>query len=135
MGARGTKSSAQLSVVTPLGVERLDPPHELTPDQSVVAAVPADWFDESTLPILTSYCVATVENRRVNDLLSSFQSEWLATDDGMKRYDKLTQLQDRQARLLTSLATKMRLTPQSRYTPKAANTAANRVTKVKPWES
>jgi hypothetical protein len=43
-------------------------------------------------------------------------------------------LRDKESRRAAILATKLRLTMQSRYTPKASATAAARATGLRPWE-
>ena len=75
--------------------------------------------------------------RRIAGLVDAFETEWLADPDGLVRYDKLLAMADRESKVIASLATKMRLTPQSRYQP---NTAARQVAchqpadRLQPWQ-
>ena len=136
----GRKSGASLATVTVLpGLQRITPPDDLTPEQgevwrAVVASKPAEWFEGDSQPILKAYCKTVSEHARVSVALDAFDPEWLKTDDGLKRYDTLTKLQDRHARLMTTLATKMRLTQQSRYRADAADVANSKAGLRRPWE-
>ncbi|HEV8033793.1 hypothetical protein, partial [Yoonia sp.] len=54
---------------------------------------------------------------------------------GTAEYRGLLKLRDVEARAAANLAVKLRLTNQSRYTPKAAKTATKNASKgVRPWE-
>jgi phage terminase small subunit len=138
---RGRKSSAALSVV-PLapGARRPDPPDELTPEQAdewraVVGRMPADWFTRENQAMLVDLCRHVVIARRVSEQIDAFDPAWLADDEGLKRYDKLTAILERHTRTIASLSTRMRLTQQSRYNAAAANTASEKAKgPVKPWE-
>jgi hypothetical protein len=114
------KSAAALSVVAPPpGQKRPEPPAELTEEQAVewrlvVDRLPPDWFPAETYQLLVAYCRHVVQARVIAELIKDFHKEWLATDEGLHRYDKLTQMADREARAISSLATRMRLSQQSR---------------------
>jgi hypothetical protein len=61
MGKRGRKSSAELSVVTPLKTRRPPPPEDLTEEQAsewraVVSRMPPDWFTREHFALLADYC-------------------------------------------------------------------------------
>lgn len=136
----GRKAGAALATVAPALMELPEPPENLTEPQAdvwrtVVASKPVDWFLPDTLPLLSAYCKATVEHQRVSALLDAFNCECLKDEDGaaLERYDKLTKLQDRQARLMMSLATKMRLTQQSRYRADEAHGVARKAGRARPW--
>lgn len=113
---RGRVSSAELEVapVTPMGiVERVKPPHDLTDEQvevwrAVVDAEPADHFTPSTIPMLTQYCRHVVCARQIAELM-----ERAAADMDLNAFDKLLQMQDRESRVMSMLATKMRLSQQA----------------------
>lgn len=138
---RGRKSSASLSVVQLApGMRRPDPPAELTPEQAeewraIVGRMPADWFTRENQAMLVDLCRHVVIARRVSEQIDAFDPEWLADEEGLKRYDKLTSILERHTRTIASLSTRMRLTQQSRYNAAAANTASERAKgPVKPWE-
>lgn len=138
MDQRGKKSVAALASV-PVTFERmLPPPADLTAAQaalwaSVVATKPSDWFQADSLPLLTQYCRAVDGHRIVSAEVDAFNPEWLKTDEGLRRYERLLAMQDRQAKLTSSLATKMRLTQQSRYAARGADRADARAKGDRPW--
>lgn len=134
------KSSASLSVVTP-EFGRPEPSPDLTAEESevwrsVVATKPADWFTRDMHPLLVAYCQGVVVARRVAYEVNDFNPDWLKEDEGLKRYDRLTKMQERQARLVANLATRMRLTQQSKYGARGAESKARAgAVAAKPWES
>lgn len=140
MGTRGRKSSASLAVVTALPGQRPEPPAELNEAQAnewraIVGRMPADWFTRETQPLLVQYCRHVVKARLVAKAVDEFDPAWLADEEGLKRYDKLTQIAEREGRAMSSLATRMRITQQSRYNAAAANTASAKAgVAKKPWE-
>jgi hypothetical protein len=98
--------------------------------------MPPDWFTRETQELLTNYCRHVAKARTLARAVDEFDQAWLADEDGLKRYDKLTQMAEREGRALSSLATRMRITQQSRYNPAAANTAASKAgTGHKPWQT
>jgi len=138
MKQRGKKSLASVTVLTPLQSRPLPPPEGFSHDQAllwiaVVATKPAGWFTADTVPILAAYVKATMGHRVVSGELDTFLPEWLRTDEGLARFNRLTAIQDRQARLLSSLATKMRLTQQSRYAARGADRADAKAGGARPW--
>ena len=138
MDRPGRISAASLSVLAVGPARLLAPPAGMPEIQAAVwaatvASKPADWFGPDSIPILTAYVKAVDTHRIVCAEMDEFDPEWLKTDDGLRRYDKLTQIQDRAAKQLTTLATKMRLTQQSRYVPHAAARADARVSAARPW--
>lgn len=134
MEGRGRKSAASLTVV-PAGLpSRMEPPQHLTETQQtlwreIVATKPVDWFSADNAPLLVEYV-------RAVDMGNLLEIQIMATmagsgDIGMK---DLLKMRDTEARRAMSLATKMRLTQQSKYTDKAAGTAdRNSGSGAKPW--
>lgn len=120
MGARGRKSMESNALVgfrpSPVEItERQRPPPDLNDEEAgvwmaVVAAEPADWFNVATLPLLGQYCRHVVHCRRIAAML-----ERVTSNPGMelKDYDRLLRMQQRESLVASTLATKMRLTPQS----------------------
>lgn len=141
MGTRGRASVAELSApASVVRFERPGAPARLNEAQAdlwfeVVNRMPADWFSAENLPLLEAYVVAVDTHERIAATLKEFQNEWLADDDGLRRFARLTEIQGRQAKLMKDLATSMRLTQQSSYSHKAASTAkAGGKEGRKPWE-
>lgn len=133
MQQRGRKSAEGLSVVRVAPSERVQPPDRLGASEAaiwreIVASKPADWFGADSIPLLEHYCSMVVESQRVAAQLRLVSPECL--DD----YQRLITLQTKIGGLLASLATKMRLTQQSRYGARAAATASDRTAAKKPWE-
>ncbi|MBS7737929.1 MULTISPECIES: hypothetical protein [unclassified Chelatococcus] len=122
--------------------QRPRPPAGLTAKQkrewgAVVNRLPADWFTRETHALLVQY-VRHVERADIlAKAIDKFPPADLETEDGVERYDKLTKMAEREGRALSSLATRMRLTQQSRYNAKNANTGAEKAgtASTKPWES
>lgn len=139
MNGRGRKSAdrLELATVTNLPLRMQEPPPDLTAEQAqvwaaIVATKPVDWFGADTLPLLAAYCRAVVEHRWISTQIDAKKDEWLLDYEGMQRYDRATKLQERQARMMSSLATKMRLTQQSQYGARGA-ARNNRPEGSKPW--
>ena len=141
MATRGPKSAAALSVVVGSIDGRPQPPADLTEFQRdlwqrTVAGEPLDQFRTATLQQLLREYVRHCEAASIlAEQIEATKPEWLTTEDGLKRYDKLLGMRDRETKAVGDKATKLRLTNQSRYTPQAAATAAkNAGAPRKPWE-
>lgn len=149
MGARGRSSAAALSVVGPAGivtVRRPEPPSDLDADtaaewRAVVNQLPADWFPRETHAILAQYCKHVVAGRDVSNMITKLKEKADAIPDDenplammriVKSLDKLYKMQEREGRAISSLATKMRLTNQSRYDPKKVHKKSTAAAEV-PW--
>ena len=129
------KSAANLSVVRPAAIDqRPSAPDGLTDEQvevwdSVVDRMPYNWFPAESHMILVQYCRHIVAASHIARLID----QCLATADfDVAVYDNLLKMQDRESRVIMSLATKMRLTQQASYTHKTAGTAKQRGG-VRPW--
>jgi phage terminase small subunit len=105
----GRKSAADLAIV-PIESARkpIKPPTDLKPQEAeifrqVVASCDANHFRKSDIPILTAFATAT---------LSRYYAGVIGEGEGaFKLWEAATRLQ-------ISLATKLRITPQSRSDPK-----------------
>lgn len=142
MDQRGKKSAEALTLpVVHLPGKWPEPPLDLTERQqdlwrAIVVTKPHDWFGPDTYPLLVEYVRAIGAARVIATAIEEFQPEWLADEEGLKRFERLARLQDAKAATLARLATKMRLSQQSRYSEKAAHTAAkNAGGPAKPWQS
>lgn len=140
MSERGKKSVASLAVATPVGIDRrIAPPRALTPAQkaewvAIVNSRPADWFGEEHLGMLTQYCRHKAQSDLIAQQLEQFDPIWLADEDGLKRFDKLGAMLERETRAMNALLRSMRLTQQSLYNAKSGNTASEKSKGRKPWE-
>jgi hypothetical protein len=134
------KSAAALAVATPLN-PRPEPPHELTDEErevwrAVVATKPADWFTRDTHPLLVQYCRMTLRARQLaqmHERLVDIENP----ADAVRSFDALVKLEATVSGVLATLATKMRLSQQSKYGARGAEGVARRGGEgsgAKPWE-
>lgn len=93
---------------------------------ATVNALPADWIRGEALDLLAAYCRHVVGMRKVAQLIDDEEN---AAEFDLQRYDKLCAMQEREGRAMSSLATRLRLTPQSTYD----KTKTKRNTVKKPW--
>jgi len=141
--ARGRKSAAAQAVVIEGGFgSRVEPPAELSDAASeiwrrTVASEAPDFFRTAALQsMLADYCRHCETADVLTSQIDAFEPEWLADEAGLKRYDLLGKMRERESRAAADKATKLRLTNQARYTPRAAEHAARKSsTERKPWEA
>lgn len=136
MGQRGRKSAASLSVVRPLENGLPQPPESYNEDAAalwsqMVASKPQDWWDASTLPLLDAYVKTCIEHQRISQLVEGMHP--IASDDEVVAYERLHKIQDRLASQMARMATKMRLSQQSKYGARGADTASKGGGK-RPWD-
>jgi hypothetical protein len=133
MGARGPRSGADLArVVVPMTEHRPAPPAELTKGQAeewrrIVDRMPHDWFPQETHSILVALCRHICHAREIAGMINEFQPAWCAEEGGLERLDRLGKMLDREHRGVATMATKLRLTNQSRYTDRRAATQSRQV--------
>lgn len=144
MAQRGRKSAASVAVAAQLGpvvaINRLPPSGHLSDaEQAVWCRMvndhPAGSFTETHRDMLDLYCQHIVTTQVLDDELKAFDREWMRDDEGLKRYDRLLSMREREVRSASSLATRLRITRQATADPKTvgrANTAMGR--SRKPWE-
>lgn len=141
MAQRGRKSAAALAIA-PV-VERLDdrpsPPlslNERATDEwhRVVNRMPSDWFTDETVSTLQTYCEYVAEAEAVQMMIEKVRPTAMKDDEAFDRYEKLTRTKDRLSKGITSVARKLRLLPQSRYTAQAAASATKGGKGRKPWD-
>ncbi|RME62412.1 MAG: hypothetical protein D6782_12255 [Alphaproteobacteria bacterium] len=139
MKQRGRKSSASLEVVRPVGASAANdppaPPSELPEEQAdvwrvVCSAQPDDWWGPEMAEVLAQYCRHVVAARRVADLIEQQEA---GVDLDIETYDRLLRMQEREGRAMSSLATRLRLTPQSKALPSKGG--PKRKTVKRPWET
>jgi hypothetical protein len=113
--------------------KRPKPPADLTKEQAtewqlVVDRMPADWFPREMHGVLVQYCRHIIEARRIGQLIAQMVGKKRFDLD---QYEQLLRMQDKEGRSVSMLATRMRLTQQSRYDKKrkTGNVIAQR-----PWQ-
>lgn len=129
-------SVAELSLVPASAPGELPPPPaDLSPAEAklwteTVETKPADWFGPDSWPVLKEFCRAAV----MCDALAKVAARAVRSKDTSSIKSVLS-MRDMEARRVASMATKLRLTQQSRYGPRAAETANNRTKGKRPWQS
>lgn len=130
------KSAASLSIV-PGGAPRTAPapPRDLVKAEKalwrdIVESKPVDWFGPDSIPILKEYVRAAV----ACDLLARLVHAALASGDADIIKAQMDR-RDKEARRAASLATKLRLTQQSRYGARSADRADQRAGGHRPWQT
>ncbi len=140
---RGRKSQAEMSVqmaAPVLSQQRVAAPAHLTDAEvqvwnEVVSDQPASSFTATHIPLLEMYCRHVVNGRILADEILNFDRSWLADDDGLKRYDRLLGMAERETRAASSLATRMRITRQAIDQQTVARSLIkNTSSSKKPWE-
>jgi hypothetical protein len=139
MKTRGRPSAASLTTQAAVKAEhRADAPYDLPQEQSDVwratlDALPADWIGAEAHPILAAFCRTTVQLRRVGQLIHHAETEPGPLD--LAEYSGLLRLHAQLTQSLKTLATSLRLTPQSRMRAEnAATKAGNFAPGKQPWE-
>jgi len=133
------KSAASMSVVASITPKdsRLPPPASLTARQKelwleIVASKSADWFTVDAQSLLVGYVKAIVSHEVLAQRVDFMEASDERLD--LKDEDKLYAMLERQARLVQSFATKMRLTQQARYTTTSAATKSAKASGGRPWD-
>jgi hypothetical protein len=133
------KSAAALAILPRTAADgRLQPPTELSARERVlwaeiVESKPADWFADDSAPILKEYVRSAVTCDRLADVVErAFDGEDGIDPDALK---SALDMRDKEARRAANLATKLRLTQQSRYTPQAAATSDRKAGGKRPWQT
>jgi hypothetical protein len=136
MKGPGRESAASLSVAPVTGLpERPEPLPHLTEEEAaewraIVSTKPADWFMRDSQPVLAAYCQAICMNR---DLVEMWNNEKGKLESAILLKDLISSV-TKTSNLVAQLATKLRLTQQSRYTAQSAATANKRAANARPWE-
>jgi hypothetical protein len=136
------KSAASMSVVASIkpADARLAPPASLTARQKelwleIVASKPADWFTVDAQALLVGYVKAIASHEIISQRVDAMEAGGhIGGLESLKDEDKLYAMQERQARLVQSFATKMRLTQQARYTTRTADVKSSKASGGRPWD-
>jgi hypothetical protein len=140
MKQRGRKTISTLRAVESIEVTpRQPPPAELSELEvgiwlSITNTKPADWFQADTEQLLVAYCKHASVAMIIDKQLDEFEPSWLSKDEGLDRYRKLTDLREKQTRVISALSRAMRLTQQSKYGPRKAHSLDMKSGGHRPWE-
>jgi len=133
---RGRKSRAELEMTPTVIVDvsrRMppSPPSELSDAQSqvwrdAVASMPgSNWLQRGAHAILTEYTRHVCRSHLLEQQIARFDTEWIRTEGGLERLDRLLAMAERETRALTACARALRLTPQAQMHPKTAGRLVN----------
>ena len=122
MEGRGRRSAAALAIVSGEGIVaigRPESPYYFTDEQAeewrnIVCRMPADWFPAETHGLLAQYCRHAVLSKRIAQLVDACERE---DELNLDQYEKLLKMHDREGRAMSLLATRMRISQQSTYSP------------------
>lgn len=96
---------------------------------------PAGAFTETHRDMLELYCRHIVTAQVLDEEIKAFDREWMRDDEGLKRYDRLLSMREREVRSASSLATRLRITRQATADPKTVGRANSSMGRSpKPWE-
>lgn len=141
MAKRGRVSGQALATMPSIGKDvRLQPPVNLSEAEAsvwleLVNDNPAGSFTPTHIPLIEFYCRHVVNAKVIGEEIMAFDMAWLADPDGLKRYDTLLKMAERESRAASSLATRLRITRQVTVHHETAGTAhRNHARSRKPWE-
>jgi phage terminase small subunit len=127
--SKGPKPAAAFGVV-PGNVEHLrpEPPEYLNEAEAevwrgIVARMPVEWFTIETWPLLAGYCQHVVIVQEIMEIIHSNKLADINMTDknslrALRSHGALRNMLGREHRAMTSLATRLRLTPQSKHEPR-----------------
>ena len=102
------------------------------------AAEPAEFFTPGAVAgMLADYCAHREVAEKLSEMINAFEDEWMATREGLARYHSLLKMRELETRGAAHLATKLRLTNQSRFRPDRAEAMSAKTAKngPMPWEN
>ena len=118
MGLRGRKSESE-KALTLVVRQRAKPPAKLPKIakamwKQVVDSLPVDHFRRSELPLLVKYCMCEELYWRASELMA--EDMVITTAKGFSLPDTYLTIMNKQVQLQTALATKLRISTNSRVT-------------------
>jgi hypothetical protein len=98
--------------------------------------MPLDWFSQDNLALLAVYVRVCIESRDTHVAQRKITDAEMKTKDGFKRYKQLVDMHLQLAGRVLNIASKLKLTPASRMTAKAAAVKLKNHTGngARPWE-
>jgi hypothetical protein len=84
--------------------------------------------------MLVNYVRHTCRADVLADQLMAFEPEWLNSEDGLKRYERISKMARDETTVIRNLATAMRMTHQALYRADKAAPLVDSVSKSRPWE-
>jgi hypothetical protein len=125
MQQRGRQSSAALAIVDESPTSALSVPSGLSQAERTVwlrtvNGRPGDYFGSEHVAMLVEYCRLVCRMDVIDQQVREFRPEWLADEEGLKRYDRLLSLAARLSGAAFNLARAMRLTHHAVHEAKKA---------------
>lgn len=142
MGKRGPTPGHERVRALPGREERRPPPPEgLTDGQArlwrgITESEPASLFEgEARQHMLRLYVEHAAFRAEVQGLIDRTPVDRMVDPEAAPAFEAMLKARDRETKTLVSLATRLRLTNQARYTPQAAGTAGRQhATSPRPWD-
>ena len=136
MKQRG-KKGAGLGLVVSALPQRLEPPDTLSDDEAtvwrrIVNALPAGHFQPADAELLRAFVTACVMHDEAKAMVNQ-HGMMMVNERGTPVANPMLSTMQSQAQTMKALATSLRLSPQSRYSEKAAATKAVQPAD-KPWQ-
>lgn len=119
MGARGRTPQNASSALELVAKSRPKPPKQLPKKakdtwKQVVNSLPVDHFRQSDLPLLEKYCMSDHVYWLAMQKVIDEDSLVIVTEKGYSLPDSYLTVANKQAQIMTALATKLRISPNSR---------------------
>lgn len=132
-------SAAAQAIAVPIPVAKLEPPPELGAEaaamwRGIVDRLPADWLSADHGPLLEQFCNHATYARWLAAKIDKALQGGLSDSKALGQLLKLHALESER---LTSLAIRLRLSPQANRLPhqQAVNAKKNYTPGPRPWES
>lgn len=98
--------------------------------RAVVESKPSDYFGRESWPVLKEFCRAAI----MCDVLAALITDAIESGE-VRQIRRALETRDREAKRMADIATKLRMTQQSRYTAQTAATADRLAKGKRPWQS
>ena len=127
---RPSVASLETSVISGGSSTRPEPPADLNAAEAMIwleitaSEAPGFFASAALRGLLKDQCRHRAAADQITAILHLFQSEWLRNGAGSKRFAQLLRMREQESRAAASMATRLRLTNQSRYTAQSAATEA-----------
>ena len=141
---RGRKSAQEMATRPVLAFSRKapEPPPMLTDAEaevwrSLIVSPGESLITSEDFPLLKELCRQIVNADLIAKEIREFKPEWLPVNGGLERFDHLLRVQDRIADRISSLSSKLRLSPSSRVHKEATGRQVGNQPdpdRQKPWD-
>lgn len=126
------RAAADIATLPSAEYERPSPPPDMAEAHAAiwrgaVASMRATWFTPETHDLLSRYCGAMAEAKRL-------EAEFSKLDVSDPRYERLTTRYEKMATLALSYGRALRLTPKSNKETKADGRDPRRSNYPRPWD-